>query len=64
MTETARIISFTIGEGYWTLCTKQEAVQAFLSDVLEGWQMEVDGEVLYFTEDELSDAIDNFLAVA
>lgn len=62
MTDTTRTIAFTIGEGYWTLCTKKQAVEAFLSDVAQGWQIEVDGDILEYTEDELAAAIDTFLA--
>lgn len=61
---TTENLAYAIAEGYWTLCTPTEAVEAFRSDIAEGWALEVDGEIVSFDEATLDAAIARFLARA
>lgn len=55
------ILAGAIADGYWTLCSPEEAVEAFRADVV-GDSVEVDGVDVAFTPEVLDAAAALFTA--
>lgn len=62
------ILSDVIADGYWTLCSPEEAVEAFRSDVVDDGGgtdrvlVEIDGFLVGFTQVEIDAAAALFIA--
>lgn len=62
MTTTAQAIATVINDGYWTLCTRLQAVEAFLSDLNGEQTIIISDETVSYTDDEIALGIVLFLA--